>query len=74
MDFEALRTELRRLMRLHDVPGVVLGVLWNGRTHTIYEGAIMSPPETNKMEFLRRPDGTIGWLRYGIFTVYTKRA
>jgi uncharacterized protein YbjT (DUF2867 family) len=31
MDFEALRTELRRLMRLHDVPGVALGILWNGR-------------------------------------------
>jgi hypothetical protein len=47
-----------------------------GRARFLIQDAppIMSPPETNKMEFLRRPDGTIGWLRYGIFTVYPKRA
>jgi CubicO group peptidase (beta-lactamase class C family) len=45
-----------------------------GPDRFLIDGAptIMSPPDTNKMEFLRLPDGEIGWLRYGIFTVYTK--
>jgi CubicO group peptidase (beta-lactamase class C family) len=38
MEYEALRTERRRLMQRHDVPGVALGILWNGRAHTICEG------------------------------------
>ena len=38
MDYDALRMELRRLMRRHDVPGVALGILENGHAHTICEG------------------------------------
>jgi CubicO group peptidase (beta-lactamase class C family) len=57
-------------------PAAPLHLLAYGADRFLIDGAptIMSPPDTSKMEFLRRPDGTIGWLRYGIFTVYTKGA